>query len=116
MKRPFKLNISRLFLFMCAIYDLFATLKSAEAEELMEISLNFQTLQYESWEVAQEIFVHLSGYKLDIETPLGTEEWESMIVSLPGNYHRILVAAPTLEKLKNRGESYLSGRMESRKD
>lgn len=73
----------------------------AHSEELLEISMNFKSTDDISWEaVGSHYYCLIKRYELEVETPLGTEEWSSMVITGVNPQLRLVVAAPTLEALK----------------
>lgn len=82
--------------------DYFSSLhtSTAHSEPHLEIAMNFKPTNETTWEVIDGQYVTLRTYKLEIETPLGTEEWLSTVINTVNPNFRILVSAPTLEALK----------------
>ena len=72
----------------------------AHSEELLEISMNFKSTDDISWEAFGSHYGLIKIYELEVETPLGTEEWSSMVITGVNPQTRLVVAAPTLEALK----------------
>ncbi len=81
----------------------------AHSEELLEISMNFKSTDDISWEAFGSHYGLIKIYELEVETPLGTEEWSSMVITGVNPQTRLVVAAPTLEALKKMIELSVNG-------